>query len=102
MPPQKPKYYENIKQGIIVATYVFALGLMVRIADTLIDIKVILTEHHNQINSHTEQITSIRVAIKDGKKKDEEQDKEIQKLSNTVGIIQDRTHKKNKDEDEWQ
>lgn len=100
MPTVQPKYYENIKQGIIIATYVFALGLMVRIADTFIDIKVILTNQHNQINSHTEQIISIMVDIKDGEKKDDEQDHEIKKLTNTVGIIQDRTRKKNKGEDE--
>ena len=98
MTTAKPKLYENIKQGIIVATYVYALGLLTQLANAVVDIKVILSNHTDKIEQHEKMITKMSLdyssEIFNQKKKDEEQDREVSKLTTSVAVLQDRVFNK--------
>lgn len=94
--------WNNVKQGVIVATYVAILGIGIKAYEKLISIEVMVARMSEQTSNHHEELTQIKqgivISLKEQKRKDDDQDRMINILAGQLGILPDRLNKKNNEE----
>lgn len=95
--------WNNVKQGVIVATYVAILGIGIKAHEKLISIEVMVARMSEQTSNHHEELATIKqgivISLKEQKRKDEEQDRMINILASQLGILPDRIDTKKQNEE---